>query len=127
VTILDPLAGYTRQQAANSIQGLIAKGRHFDAVLCISDACALGAIDALKAANLTPNDVFIVSANHEEPIATYIDEGYYVRASIPISHTEQAQLAMNAIIKALAGSPVPETLSVTHSPLIPVTEIAPAN
>ena len=96
-------------------------------MLCISDACALGAIDALKAANLTPNDVFIVSANHEKPIATYIDEGYYVRASIPISSTEQAQLAMNAIIKALAGSPVPETLTLTHSPIVEATETTPTN
>jgi len=124
VTVLDPLKGYTRAQAAASLQGLIANGTHFDAVLCITDACALGAIDALKAANLTSKEVFIVSADDEEPIATYIQQCYYVRAAVPISHTEQAQLAMNGIIKALAGSPVPEFLTLSNKPL--VTQIEPA-
>ncbi len=127
VTVLDPLQGYTRQQAAESVNDLIAQGTHFDAVLCITDACALGVIDALKAAHRSPDDVFIVSANDVEPIATYIQTGYYVRGSIPVSHTEQAQLALSGIVKALAGSPVPEFLTLSHQPMVTATQDAAAN
>ena len=127
VTVLDPLQGYTRQQAAESLGNLIAEGKHFEAVLCITDACALGAIDAVKAANLSPDDVFIVGANHVEPIATYIQNGYYVRGSIPLDHTEQAQLAMSGIVKALAGSPVAEYLTLTHQSIVTAAEYAPTS
>ena len=113
-----------RQQASASIESLIAKGTPIDGVLCMTDACALGAIDALKAADRTPNDVFIVSANDEDVIANYIKSGYYVRASVPLSHSDAARLTLNAMVKALAGSPVPEYLSLTTSPLPEVTAAA---
>ncbi len=124
-TIFDPLQGYTRQQAHDAISHLVSEGRHFDAIICVTDVCALGAIDALKEANLTPQDVFIVSANGEAPIQDYIRQGLYVRGSVDVNQDEATQLLMNGIIKALAGSPVPEFLTFHAGRMITAANVGP--
>ncbi len=118
VDVIGPLNGYTREQAKAAIQALLDNGTRFDAILTMTDAGALGAIDALKAAHLTPQDVFIVSANGEEPISSYISEGYYVRGSVALDRGEDAQLLLTGIVKALAGSPVAEYLSLSSGHLL---------
>jgi len=47
-----------------------------------------------------------------------------MRAAVPISDTEKAELAINGIIKALAGSPVPEYLTLSNKPLVAETKPA---
>ncbi len=116
--VIGPLNGYVREETAAAISGLLAEGVQIAAILTISDAGALGVIDALRAANLTPEDVFIVSANNEEPVTSYVRDGYYVRGTVALSHSENAELAMIGIVKALAGSPVPEYLDLTIGELV---------
>ncbi|MFN8450844.1 MAG: protein kinase [Anaerolineae bacterium] len=115
---LDPLDGATREQARQVITNLIADGTGFNAIVTISDDAALGAVDALQAANLTPDDVFIVSANDSDAVSSYIRDGYYLRGSVAIDPNENAQLLLNGIVKALAGSPVAEFLTVRSGALV---------
>ena len=116
--VIGPLDGYTRDQASMALQALIDKGTRFDAVLTMTDADALGAIDALRAAHLTPQDVFIVSANGEDLINSYISAGYYLRGSVALDRSENAQLLLTGIVKALAGSPVAEYLTLSSGHLL---------
>jgi ABC-type sugar transport system substrate-binding protein/tRNA A-37 threonylcarbamoyl transferase component Bud32 len=123
--IIGPVDGYTSAQAMESIRRLTTDGTHFDAVLTMTDGAALGVIDALKAANVTPDDVFIVSANDDAPMSAYIRDGYYVRGTVAINPNDQGQLAMIGIIKALAGSPVPEYLTLDVGDLVAAPTPAP--
>jgi ABC-type sugar transport system substrate-binding protein len=117
-SVIGPLNVYTREQAQQAIQGLIEQGTHFDAVIAFTDAAALGAIDAVKAAELTPEDVFTVSANGEQPLQSYIQNGNYARASVSIDYEEVSQLLLAGIVKALAGSSVPQYLTVSSGDMI---------
>jgi ABC-type sugar transport system substrate-binding protein len=117
-TLIGPLNVYTREQAQQAIQGLIEQGTHFDAVVAFTDAAALGAIDAAKAAGLTPEDVFTVSANGEQPLQSYIQNGNYARGSVRIDYEELSELLLTGIVKALSGSPVPQYLTVSSGDMI---------
>lgn len=123
--VIGPVDGYTSAQAAESIHNLLTDGTHFDAVLTMTDGAALGVIDALKAASLSPNDVFIVSANGDSPMSAYIRDGHYVRGTVAIDPNEQGQLAIIGIVKALAGSPVPEYLTLDTGALMAAPSPAP--
>lgn len=116
--VLDPLNGATRERARQVIEELIANGTHFDAILTINDDAALGAVDALQATGLSPQDVFIVSANNDTAISRYLGEDRYVRGSITIDPAENAQLLLCGIVKALAGSPVAENLMLSSGTLV---------
>ncbi len=111
-------AGYTRTQAAAAIQALLDAGTHFDAVITFTDAGALGAVDALTAAHVSPDDVFVIGANGEASVVNAITPAGYLRGTVAIDRATQVQLLMQGTIKALSGSPVPEYLTMTPGALI---------
>ncbi len=110
--------GYTRAQATTAIQDLIDKGTHFDAVIAFADAGALGAIDALTAAAIAPTDVFVIGADGEAAVIKALNPTGYLRGTVAIDRTEEVQLMMRGMVKALAGSPVAEYLTMSPGTLI---------
>jgi ABC-type sugar transport system substrate-binding protein len=117
-SVIGPLNVYTREQAQRAVEALLEQGTRFDAVVAFTDAAALGAIKAVSAAGLTPQDVFTVSANGEQPLQSYIQSGSYARASVAIRYEDVSQLLLTGIVKALAGSPVPQYLMVSSGEMI---------
>ncbi len=110
--------GYTRDQAAAAVQDLLDAGTPFDAVIAFTDAGALGAVDALTAAHVSPDDVFVIGADGESSVVNAIDPNGFLRGTISIDRTEEVQLVMQGMIKALSGSPVPEYLTMPPGMLI---------
>jgi ABC-type sugar transport system substrate-binding protein len=106
--------GFTQDDAYNSIKQLISQGTDFNVILSITDAGAYGAIKAMQEANFDPNSVIIVSAGGESYAQELIREGQFLRGTVEVNHEESSQIAVDTIIKMLAGSPVPET--VTYAP-----------
>ncbi len=117
-SVLGPLEGSSRDEAHRAIQTLLAQNTPFSAVIAMSDAGALGAIDALKAANRTAQDVFVISANNSDPLLIDIGQGGYVKGSVTLDYHANAQLLFAGIVKALAGSPVAEYLMLSPGSLI---------
>ncbi|MCC6801875.1 MAG: protein kinase [Anaerolineae bacterium] len=116
--VLEPMTAYTRSQARQLVSDMIAKGTHFDAILTITDDAALGAVDALAEANISPQDVFIVNAGSGQPDNRYIREDLALGSAVTIDPTENAQLLLSGIVKALAGSPIAEYLTLGRGSLV---------
>ncbi len=116
--------GYTRTQATAAIQDLLDAGTPFDAVITFTDAGALGAVDALTAAHVSPDDVFVIGADGKSSVIKALDPNGYLRGTVAIDRSEEVQLVMQGMIKALSGSPVPEYLTMKPGILI---SSAPAN
>lgn len=114
--VLEPMNAYTRSQARQIVDDLIAKGTHIDTILTITDDAALGAVDALEAANISPQDIFIISADNRQPETDFIRDAYSLHNII--DPTENAQLLLSGIVKTLAGSPVAEYLMLGRGPLV---------
>jgi ABC-type sugar transport system substrate-binding protein len=109
--LLGRYEGFTQDAAYNSIKQLIAQGKPFNVILSITDTGAYGAVKAMQEANFDPNSVIIVSAGGESYAQELIREGQFLRGTVEINHEESSQIAVNAIVKMLAGSPVPQTIS----------------
>ena len=103
-----------REIAAAAVAGLLEQGTVPDAIMCINDACAYGAIDSLTQAGVDPGDVIIVSVGAEPGALDLIRAGTYLRGTVAINWDESSALMLHALIKMLAGSPIPEFL--TYSP-----------
>jgi ABC-type sugar transport system substrate-binding protein len=102
--------GGTRENGRDSIAGLLEADVEFDLILSINDAGAYGAIDALEAADITPDEVAIVSVDAEALAVEYIREGRYIRGSMPVGREETARGMVYAMVKLLAGGEVPELI-----------------
>jgi serine/threonine protein kinase/DNA-binding LacI/PurR family transcriptional regulator len=100
--------GATRDFGKASVSKLIADGVKFNVILSINDAGSFGAIDALEAAGITPDQVFIASVDAEALARQYIQQGRYIRGSLETGRTQVSQAAVNVAIKLLAGANVPE-------------------
>lgn len=109
---------FTREEGRKAVERLLAAGESFDGLLVLSDSIAQGAVDALEAANIPPDQVFIVSANGEPIAEEMIRDGRYLRGSVSINRELGSRLLVNAIVKMLAGSPVPERLSVPPGAMV---------
>lgn len=107
--ILGRYLGGTRDNGRDSVQALIDDGVAFDVILSINDAGAFGAIEALTAAGVDPSSVIISSVDAEGLALQYIRTGNFMRASVEIGREQFSYTAVNAVIKLLAGSTVPET------------------
>ncbi len=117
-SVIGPLEGGSRGDADYAIQTLIAQHTPFSAVIAMNDAGALGAIDALKAANRTPQDVFVVSGNNLGSMQLDAGQEGYVKGSVTLDYRANAQLLFTGVVKALAGSPVAEYLMLNPGTLI---------
>ncbi len=112
-SFLGPFNGYTQDDGYASIKQLLDDKTSFNVILSMTDAGAYGAVKALQEAGIPTNSVIIISANGESYAQELIREGEYLRGTVEVNHQESSQIAVDAIVKMLAGSPVPETITVT--------------
>jgi len=80
--------------------------------LSINDAGVFGAIAAMEQAGFAPDSVIISSVDAEALAREYIRNGYFMRGSVAISRAEFSRTAVDAMVKLLAGSTLPETIVV---------------
>ncbi|HEX2905251.1 MAG TPA: protein kinase [Phototrophicaceae bacterium] len=117
-TIVGRYLGGTRESGLASVQKLLDEGVEFNVIASINDAGAFGAIDALKAANIPPDQVVITSVDAELLAQQYIQEGYYLRGSVQASRIETARALVNSMVKLLAGATLPENIVVPPGNMI---------
>jgi ribose transport system substrate-binding protein len=101
--------GGTPEFGKASVEKLIQDGVTFDVILSINDAGVFGAIDAMEAADIDPGAVIASSVDAEVLAQQYIRDGYFMRGSVTVGREEFSQAAVNAMVKLLAGSTLPET------------------
>lgn len=90
----DELGGY------RSLQGLIAKGIEFDAVLCASDRIAVGALAALReAGRRTPEDVSVIGFD-DHPLAATAQPPLTTIAQPMVS---EGQVAVSLLLELMGG------------------------
>lgn len=101
--------GGTPELGKESVEQLIAEGVTFEVILSINDAGAFGAIEAMEKAGIAPDSVIISSVDAETVAREYIRDGYFMRGSVAIDRAGFSRTAVNAMVKLLAGSTLPET------------------
>lgn len=101
-----------------AINKLIAEGTEFNVILSINDAGAYGAVDALEAAGISPDQVHIFSVDAEVLARQYIEDGKYFVASVDAGRSVYAEAAVATIRLLLAGEPLPEILTIEPGELI---------
>lgn len=106
--IIGRYPGGTRENGYQSVSDLITRGINFNVILSINDAGSYGAIQALEAAGIDPEAVYISSVDAEVLAREYIADDYYIRASVDVGREQFSITAVNAAIKLLAGATVPE-------------------
>jgi serine/threonine protein kinase/ABC-type sugar transport system substrate-binding protein len=116
--VIGRFSSFTRDEGRRAVEALLASGETFDGLLVLSDSVAQGAVDALEAANIPRDQVFIISANAEPIVQELIRDGRYVRGSVDINRELGSRLIAYAIVKLLAGSEVPERLNVPTGVMI---------
>ncbi len=108
---LGRVPGFTEDDSYASINDLITKKVHFDVILSINDVGAYGAVKAMQEAGFDPNSVIIVSANGESYAQELIRQGQFLRGTVSLNRQESSQIAVDSIVKMLAGSAVPQIVS----------------
>jgi len=106
--IIGRYLGGTRENGEASIRTLLDQGIDFDVILSINDAGSFGAIAALEAAGIPANQVIVSSVDAEALAREYIRSGFFMRASVEVGRESFSRTAVNAAIKLLAGSTLPE-------------------
>lgn len=120
--IIGRYTGGTREFGKASIERLLHDGVAFNVIVSINDGGAFGAIEALEAAGIGPDAVWIVSIDAETQALAYIRTGRYIRASETVGRAEFSRTAIDVITRLLAGGTLPETILVP-----PGAMITPAN
>jgi ABC-type sugar transport system substrate-binding protein len=110
-TFLGRYMGTTEAEGAEAIRTLIENGTEFNVILALNDVGSYGAIQALQDADFDPASVIIVSANGESYAQELIREGTFLRGTVALNREEASQIAVDATVKMLAGSEVPETIA----------------
>ncbi|MCC6801876.1 MAG: protein kinase [Anaerolineae bacterium] len=110
-TFIGRYEGATEAESSETIRALIEAGTDFNVILSLNDVGAYGAIQALQAANFSPDSVIIVSANGESYAQELIREGTFLRGTVALNREQASQSAVDAIVKMLAGSEVPEIIT----------------
>jgi len=126
VNIVGRFLGATREFGEASIAKLIADGVEFDAILSINDAGSYGAIAALEAAGIPPDEVIISSVDAESLARQYIADDYYLRASLDVGSEAFSRAGVNTLVKLLAGATVVETILVPPGETITRTNLIEA-
>ncbi len=118
VEIVGRYLGGIPDNGQESVENLLEDNIEFNMILSINDAGAYGAIEALEDADLTPDDVMIVSIDAERQAVDYMREGRFIRGSLSVGREEMAQTATNTIIQMLAGADVPESILVESGDVV---------
>ncbi len=110
--------GDTREIARASVESMIRNGRLPDLLVCYADVATYGAIEALQAAHIPPDQVQIVSINAESFALSYLRHRVYLRATLSMNRTAGSQAAVDAAIRMLGGGTLPETVIVPPGAII---------
>lgn len=117
-TIIGRYIGGTPAFGKQSVQKLVDQGVDFDMIVSINDAGAIGAIGVLENADIGPDEVMVVGIDAETQALDYIRRGYYFRASEEIGRQEFSTAAVNAMVRLLAGSTMPEVIRVPPGQMV---------
>jgi ribose transport system substrate-binding protein len=79
-------------------------------VVSINDAGALGAMQALE--NAGRDDAIIVGIDAESQAVDLIREGTMYRGTVDTSPAKTGEMTINAAVKLLAGSEIPQNIAV---------------
>ncbi len=66
----------------------------------------------MEKAGILPDQVVISSVDAEELAKAYIRKDYFIRGSVAVDRQQFSHAAVDAMVKLLAGSTLPETLLV---------------
>lgn len=116
--IVAQVRGAVREWGRASVERLLADGVSFDVIMSINDAGSFGAIEALQAASIPTDAVIITSVDAEALALRYIHDGTYMRSSLAVARREFAEGAVDIMVKMLAGSPVPEFVTIPVGEMI---------
>ncbi|MDZ4671772.1 MAG: protein kinase [Phototrophicales bacterium] len=108
--IIGRYLGATEDFGRASVEELLADGVEFNVIVSINDAGSLGAIEALKAANIPTDQVVIVSIDANAAAREVIRQGEYMRASVDIDRTISSRVKADALIRILAGATIAEQI-----------------
>jgi serine/threonine protein kinase/DNA-binding LacI/PurR family transcriptional regulator len=108
VNIIGRYLGATRPNGYVSVKSLLEQGIEFNVILSINDNGSIGAIQALEEAGFSPDSVIISSIDAETQAREYIRQGMFIRASVDIGREMFSRVAVDAMVKLLAGSTLPE-------------------
>jgi len=100
--------GATSDNGKASIARLLEEGVEFNVIASINDAGAFGAVAALEEAGIAPGEVVITSVDAETLARAYIEQGRYMRGSVQVGREAFSRTAVDALVKLLAGSTIPE-------------------
>ncbi len=109
--------------ANESVTQLLNDGVEFNVIVSINDAGSFGAIEALEAAEIPPDEVVITSIDAEQLALRYIQEGNYMRGSVDVGREEFSRAAIDAVIQLLAGGTLPEQILVPPGDVITAEDL----
>ena len=104
--------GGTTENGLSSMESALQEHPEINVVVSINDAGAYGAMQALEAAGHTADDTIIVGIDAEEQARTFIADGTMYRGKIDTSPAETGVMTVNAAVKLLAGSSLPQNVRV---------------
>ncbi|HEC21732.1 MAG TPA: sugar ABC transporter substrate-binding protein [Chloroflexi bacterium] len=104
--------GGTTEFGLQSMETALQEHPDINVVVSINDAGAYGALQALEAAGHTAEDTIVVGIDAEPQALEYIRAGTMYRATVDTAPAETGRMAINAAIKLLAGSTLPQNVRV---------------
>ena len=98
----------TQDLAYAAVQKLIDDDIHFNVILRSATRALTARSKRCRKPNFDPNSVIVVSANGESYAQELIRDGQFLRGTVAANLEASSQIAVDAVVKMLAGSPVPE-------------------
>ena len=104
--------GGTTENGLASMEAALQAHPEITGVVSINDAGAYGAIEALEAAGRTAEDTFVVGIDAEPRAIELISGQTMYRGTVDTAPAETGRMTLNAAIKLLAGSTLPQNIRV---------------
>lgn len=111
-TIVGNYKGGTTEFGLEAMTLALQEYPNVNVIVSINDAGAYGAYQALTAAGRTAEDTIIVGIDGEELAREYIAQGTMYRGTVDTAPDITGAMAMDAVIKLLAGSAFPQNIRV---------------
>jgi ribose transport system substrate-binding protein len=102
--------GGIAENGLTSMETALIEHPDINVVVSINDAGALGAMQALE--NAGRDDAIIVGIDAESQAVDLIKEGTMYRGTVDTSPAKTGEMTINAAIKLLAGSEIPQNIAV---------------
>ncbi len=109
-TIVGRYEGGLPDNGEKSIAQALLDHPDINIIMSINDAGAYGAVKALQKAGKDPASVKIISVDAETEARRMISAGQFFAASVDSNSVDVGTMSVNAIVKMLAGAPVPKQI-----------------